>query len=397
MPPESHSEADFRILGLDPGSEQSEVKRAYRALAKKWHPDRHHSKPFEVRALAEERFKQINDAYGRITSDQKMRIFYPEKFQTGATTKANTAEPAEQKSSADHLQKRRFAGIRSGRVAPVLVLVILLLALGYQLSSFFFDNSSEIETPPPRITLENSANPDAEPRDSADSKTSLEALSELLTQVPAPSAPLLQPGESAKSYFTIGSTSQDVLLVQGAPSRIIGQTWTYGLSEIQFKNGQVWRYNNFDGSLKVLMEPRANKVEQAPPSYITLGSTEDEVLLVQGTPSRVEQEKWFYGFAEVRFKDGRLREYDNYFGTLRVRLVPSSAVGPDRKRTFFTIGSTPDEVLALQGTPTSVHGNLWSFDFASVFFRNGKVHYVTNTDGTLRFLPREDIGNSSGS
>jgi hypothetical protein len=275
--------------------------------------------------------------------------------------------------------------------------VILVFTLGYQLWSFFLEPSTETETPPPRISAENSVeNPDAKSQQSLDSNAGLETLSEFPSPVPAPSAPLLQPSEPAKSYFTIGSTSPEVLLVQGPPSRIHGQTWIYGLSEIQFKNGQVWRYNNFDGSLNVRMLPRA-AVDQAPPAYITLGSTEDEILLVQGTPSRVEQDKWFYGFAEIRFKDGFLREYDNYFGTLKVRLVPSVPAGPDQKRTFFTVGSTPDEVLALQGTPTSIHGNLWSFDFSSVYFRDGKVHYVTNTDGTLRFLPREELGNSSGS
>jgi len=193
----------------------------------------------------------------------------------------------------------------------------------------------------------------------------------------------------------IGSNSEEVLLVQGAPSRIHGQTWIYGLSEIQFKNGLVWRYNNFDGSLKVQMLPRT-EADQPPPAFITIGSTQNDVLLVQGTPTRVEQDKWFYGFAEIRFKNGHLIEYDNYFGTLKMRLVPAVPAGPQGKK-VFTVGSSPDEVLALQGTPTSVHGNLWSFDFSSVFFRDGRVQYVTNSDGTLRFQPREDSGERSGS
>jgi hypothetical protein len=392
MPPENSSEADFRTLGLEPGSDYSEVRRAYRALAKRWHPDRHHSKPFEIRALAEERFKQINEAYRRITGSRK-RDTASEKIRKAPSAKESPGEAPEPK-PASSVSKKRYGEVRLGRAVPIFVLVILLIGLGYQIFSLFVEPSTETRIIPPSISSEEK-NLDTENLNSLDSNALTDALPETPPPAPAPSAPLLQSAEPAMSYFTIGSTAQEVLLVQGTPSRIHGQTWTYGLSDIQFKNGQVWQYNNFDGSLRVLMLP--NTAANQAPACITIGSTQDEVLRVQGTPTRVEQDKWFYGFAEIRFKEGLLQEYDNYFGALKVRLVPSVPSGPEGKKTFFTIGSSPDDVLALQGTPTSVHGNRWTFDFSSVFFRDGKVQYVTDSSGTLRFLSREEVGRSSGS
>jgi hypothetical protein len=120
------------------------------------------------------------------------------------------------------------------------------------------------------------------------------------------------------------------------------------------------------------------------PAYITIGSSEDEVLLVHGTPTRVEDNKWFYGFAELVFRNGRVAEYDNYFGRLKIRVLPSTQ--SERPGRFFTIGSTQDEVLEAQGTPTSIHGNHWSFDFAVVFFQDGKVQSVANADESLHFI-----------
>lgn len=146
------------------------------------------------------------------------------------------------------------------------------------------------------------------------------------------------------------------------------------------------------------MQPGVSE-DSAPPAHITIGSSEEEVLLVQGTPTRVEKDKWFYGFSELVFKNGRVAEYDNYFSNLKVRILPSAPSGSEPPGNF-TIGSTPDKVLAVQGTPTAIHGDRWSFDFATVIFRDGKVYEVTGSDETLRFVAPEKTGGdreSSGS
>ena len=58
----------YRILGVSPSASDDEVKKAYRALAKKYHPDNYQDDP--VREIANEKMKEINAAYEEI---QKIR------------------------------------------------------------------------------------------------------------------------------------------------------------------------------------------------------------------------------------------------------------------------------------------------------------------------------------
>jgi len=389
MDPEAFSESDFHLLGLKPGSKPSEVRQAYRTLVKKWHPDRHHSKPYETQALAEKKFKEIDEAYRRIARS------WAKTPRSAKSTPAASHRNSAQAELRAKTQPRRapvrrsrhridFRSFFSGKIIlPALLLTATIFILT-QIPSFFPDTADDTESHGP-LVAENPAedkNPSIlEPSEATGPLASVDL-------APSPpkvlSPPLLQPQPEAPSaFFTLGSTSSEVLNIQGDPSRVQGQAWFYGLSEIQFRNGRVWRFDNFDGSLRVRMQPEIPKDREIPP-HVTIGSSEDEVLLVQGTPTKVEDNRWFYGFAELVFKNGRVAEYDNYFGRLKMRILPSAQSEPPKQ--FFTIGSTQDEVLDIQGTPTSIHGNRWSFNFAVVTFLDGKVNTVANADESLRFI-----------
>ncbi|MCR5066048.1 MAG: TerB family tellurite resistance protein [Bacteroidales bacterium] len=56
----------YAVLGLDSSATNDEVKKAYRRLAMKYHPDRVENLGEEVRRNAEEQFKKINEAYETI-------------------------------------------------------------------------------------------------------------------------------------------------------------------------------------------------------------------------------------------------------------------------------------------------------------------------------------------
>jgi len=51
------------ILGVERNASQQEIKRAYRQLANKYHPDKVSHLGDEFKALAEKRFKEVQDAY----------------------------------------------------------------------------------------------------------------------------------------------------------------------------------------------------------------------------------------------------------------------------------------------------------------------------------------------
>src|SRR6201981_2823732 len=61
----------YDVLGVSRGATEDELKKAYRKLALKYHPDRN---PDDRRA-AEERFKEISEAY-QVLSDGERRSLY---------------------------------------------------------------------------------------------------------------------------------------------------------------------------------------------------------------------------------------------------------------------------------------------------------------------------------
>lgn len=52
----------YKVLGVDPGCTDAELKKAYREKSKKWHPDQNPDNT----AYAEERFKEIQESYRQI-------------------------------------------------------------------------------------------------------------------------------------------------------------------------------------------------------------------------------------------------------------------------------------------------------------------------------------------
>lgn len=62
----------YTILGIDPSASDDEVKKAYREMAKKNHPDKVSYLGEDVRKAAEKKFQEINDAYDRIKKQRSM-------------------------------------------------------------------------------------------------------------------------------------------------------------------------------------------------------------------------------------------------------------------------------------------------------------------------------------
>ena len=59
----------YDILGVSPSATDEEVKKAYRTLSRKYHPDANVGKPNEKEA--EEKFKQIQQAYTQIMKERE--------------------------------------------------------------------------------------------------------------------------------------------------------------------------------------------------------------------------------------------------------------------------------------------------------------------------------------
>ncbi|MXV75705.1 hypothetical protein F4Z99_15705, partial [Candidatus Poribacteria bacterium] len=111
--------------------------------------------------------------------------------------------------------------------------------------------------------------------------------------------------------------------------------------------------------------PRNKKLNDG---YFTVGSTKDEVVAVQGTPNSLSQWSFGYGGSSVNFKNDRvIGWYSSPLNPLKVRIVPARDT-PNKG--YFTVDSTKDEVVTVQGTPNSL--SQWSFGYggSSVNFKN---------------------------
>ena len=63
----------YKILGVDRDASDETLKRAFRSLAKKWHPDLFHTD--EEKAEAEEKFKTLNAAWELIGTPESRAIY----------------------------------------------------------------------------------------------------------------------------------------------------------------------------------------------------------------------------------------------------------------------------------------------------------------------------------
>ena len=77
----------YQILGVSPDASDEEIKRAYRKLAKKYHPDANPGDEYAAKKMQE-----INDAYDRIKNPEKnqgpvrvVRVTIPTARATAAT------------------------------------------------------------------------------------------------------------------------------------------------------------------------------------------------------------------------------------------------------------------------------------------------------------------------
>ena len=73
----------YEVLGVPRDASEAEIKKAFRKLAIKYHPDKNRDNP----KAAEEKFKEVNEAYS-VLSDKNKRAQYdqfgPDAFQNGA-------------------------------------------------------------------------------------------------------------------------------------------------------------------------------------------------------------------------------------------------------------------------------------------------------------------------
>ena len=62
----------YQVLGVTRGASDEEIKKAYRNLSRKYHPDANVNNP--NKAQAEEKFKEVQQAYDQIMKEKQLLV-----------------------------------------------------------------------------------------------------------------------------------------------------------------------------------------------------------------------------------------------------------------------------------------------------------------------------------
>ena len=58
----------YEVLGVPENASEEEIKKAYKELVKKYHPDKYQDNP--LADLAEEKLQEVNEAYDMLTKNR---------------------------------------------------------------------------------------------------------------------------------------------------------------------------------------------------------------------------------------------------------------------------------------------------------------------------------------
>jgi DnaJ like chaperone protein len=68
----AETDSAYRILEIDRTATNDDVKKAYRRMAMKYHPDKVSHLGEEFKKSADEKFKKVNEAYEKIKKERNM-------------------------------------------------------------------------------------------------------------------------------------------------------------------------------------------------------------------------------------------------------------------------------------------------------------------------------------
>ena len=131
----SRDPTHFETLALEPDASPEEIKRAYLALVKQWHPDRFAHDPVQQKH-AEERMKTINVAYEALQGEAQVELPFQRKGSAPAYDSAGTSNRDDRAAYARREPPSAFAFWRGQKgllswLGTIMLVVISLAAFWF--------------------------------------------------------------------------------------------------------------------------------------------------------------------------------------------------------------------------------------------------------------------------
>ena len=336
----------LQVLGLETEATESEIRRAYRLLAKTWQPERFQGDE-RLKEAAAEKLKEITTAFEYLTSTsierglgqrpvnaspvKSLEETAPEAEAAPAEAAAANAAPAAAEPAAvqgaipseQPGQKSEPFSRRTGWFLGIAALACVLLA-GILIWTFLEAHNADSgqvattgdfgkESAPAAVPQTASQAAQPAPR-SANSRQP--ARSQAATRQSAPAPPVVQ------SFITAGSTRAEVLAQQGPPTASSEDKLVYGKSELYLKDGVVigWRIDPASSPIRVKLWPQTPVDPRL--DFFYYGSSKDSVLGLQGTPTGFSENKFEYGGSVVYFQNNRVVSWKIDPASIPLRIRP---------------------------------------------------------------------------
>ena len=101
----------YQVLGVSPNASDEEIKKAYRALAMKYHPDNYADNPLSE--LAEEKMKAINEAYDQIQKERQSGVGSRSSYSSYSSGSSSYSSSPEYNEIRNKINARDFVGAES--------------------------------------------------------------------------------------------------------------------------------------------------------------------------------------------------------------------------------------------------------------------------------------------
>jgi len=347
------------VLELGVDATEREIKAAYHVLVKVWHPDRFQNDK-SLKDAAEIKLKAVNSAYVFLSSVDGEAGRWQ---RTGpASSKAASQSPSSRKRPAAQQRPMRSSNRTRGHTPAIPTWVLLSLKIGFRIvlvgialvMARYLWIAFGMQDSTSGVTDALGSNKDSVLRFlDAPKRRFLAAVEQDLRRIdprsPSPgamprAAEMPETAESPERPEAAETPEADASQSrQTAPSMSVGRR--------PVKIGAT--------PLKLY-------------SYITVGSTRDEVIEEQGPPTASSENKLVYGSSEIYFKGGSVVGWRiDPRSPIKVKLWPESSVDPSLDH--FSVGSTKDAVLVVQGTPTAFTQDEFDYGGSVVYFQNNRV------------------------